>query len=107
MADTKIIDAIMRLNSSAEVVVTGTNIDTCTIDWKDGTSEISKADIQTKMDELQAEYDTLAYSRARELAYPGWSKFAEAYTEKEIGSDSTKWDAYVINYNKVRTENPK
>jgi hypothetical protein len=31
----------------------------------------------------------------------------EAYTEKEIGGDSTKWDAYVINYNKVRTDNPK
>ena len=33
--------------------------------------------------------------------------FAEAYTEKEIGGDSTKWEAYVTKYNKVRTENPK
>ena len=31
----------------------------------------------------------------------------EAYTEKEIGGDSTKWDAYVVEYNKVRTDNPK
>jgi len=31
----------------------------------------------------------------------------EAYTEKEIGSSSTKWDAYVEKYNKVRTDNPK
>ena len=28
-------------------------------------------------------------------------------TEKEIGGDSTRWDAYVIAYNKVRTDNPK
>ena len=27
--------------------------------------------------------------------------------EKEIGGDSTKWDASVIAYNKVRTDNPK
>ena len=43
----------------------------------------------------------------RSLAYPSIQDFMEAYTEKEIGSDSTKWDAYVIAYNKVRTDNPK
>ena len=29
------------------------------------------------------------------------------YTEKEIGEDSTKWDAYVTKYNLVRSNNPK
>ena len=43
----------------------------------------------------------------RKGAYPSVNDFMEAYTEKEIGSDSTKWDAYVIAYNKVRTDNPK
>ena len=43
----------------------------------------------------------------RRSEYPSTSEFLEAYTEKEIGGNSTKWDAYVINYNKVRTENPK
>jgi len=28
-------------------------------------------------------------------------------TLKEIGGSSGKWDAYVINYNKVRSDNPK
>ena len=59
------------------------------------------------MTRLQAEYDSLAYARKRAIVYPSIKDFMEAYTEKEIGSDSTKWDAYVINYNKVRTENPK
>ena len=27
-------------------------------------------------------------------------KFIEAYTEKEIGGDTTKWDEYVVEYNK-------
>ena len=43
----------------------------------------------------------------RKIEYPDWHEFVEAYTEKEIGGDSTKWDAYIINYNKVKTENPK
>jgi hypothetical protein len=49
----------------------------------------------------------LSTEEKRKASYPNWHEFAEAYTEKEIGSNSTKWDAYVINYNKVRTENPK
>ena len=47
------------------------------------------------------------YKIARGLAYPSEKEFIEAYTEKEIGGDSTKWDAYVVNYNKARTDNPK
>jgi len=34
-------------------------------------------------------------------------EFIEAYTEKEILADSTKWDAYVVKYNQVRTDFPK
>ena len=68
---------------------------------------ITYAVVIAKQDELIAEYDALDYARTRQTAYPATKDFMEAYTEKEIGGDSTKWDAYVINYNKVRTENPK
>ena len=47
------------------------------------------------------------YARKRTATYTPIQDFMEAYTEKEIGGDSTKWDAYVIAYNKVRTDNPK
>ena len=57
--------------------------------------------------QLQTEYDALDYARKRGGEYPSTKDFMEAYTEKEIGGNSTKWDAYIINYNKVRTENPK
>ena len=100
-------EAIGSLNSQASMEIRGRDLDTCTITWTNDTPEISKADIQTEMERLQAEYDALAYARAREISYPVTKEFIEAYTEKEIDGDSTKWDAYVIKRNKVRTDNPK
>ena len=49
--------------------------------------------------------DEYKYKRLEE--YPSILEFVEAYPEKEIGGDTTKWDEYVIKYNKVRTDNPK
>ena len=51
--------------------------------------------------------DPNEYKYKRESEYPSLQEFAEAYCEKEIGGDSTKWDAYKTAYNKVRTDNPK
>ena len=98
-------EAILKINPNASMGISGDDVDQ--IEWLESTAPISKADILAKQTELQADYDALDYARARAIAYPFVDKFIEAYTEKEIGDDSTKWDAYVINYNKVRTENPK
>ena len=68
---------------------------------------IDEALVQAEFARLQADYDSKAYARTRADAYPSVADFMEAYTEKEIGSSSTKWDAYVTAYNKVRTDNPK
>jgi len=68
---------------------------------------IDQAVYDAEVARLQAEYDAQAYARARAEAYPSVADFMEAYTEKEIGSSSTKWDAYVTAYNKVRSDNPK
>jgi hypothetical protein len=52
----KVIDAILSLNANAKVVVRNNiDIDNCEIEWLDGTSEISKADIKAEQDRLQAE----------------------------------------------------
>ena len=59
------------------------------------------------MDAVQSKYDALEYARNRQKEYPVMTEFLEAYTEKEIGGDSTKWDAYIIKYNKTRSDNPK
>ena len=63
--------------------------------------------VSTKESELQTAYDNQDYARKREAAYPPLKEFAEAYTEKEFGADSTKMDAYKIKYEKVRSDNPK
>ena len=70
-------------------------------------SELTWSKVSTKMTELKTEYEGLTYARAREESYPITKEFIEAYTEKEIGEDSTKWDAYVVKYNKVRSDNQK
>ena len=43
-----IIEAILKINPNAEVVVRGNDINTCTIEWHNGTTPISKADIQAQ-----------------------------------------------------------
>ena len=104
--ETDIINSILAIKADAEVTVHGNDVDT--IVWSDGNpTNITKEQILAKQVELQTEYDSKAYARKRESEYPSTKDFMESYTEKEIGGNSTKWDAYVINYNKVRTENPK
>ena len=58
-----IIEAILKINPNAVVNVSGIDIDTCTIEWLDGTAEISKADIQAKINETQ-------YQKNRAKEYP-------------------------------------
>ena len=100
-----IITAIHAINPDAGCNVIAEDIDR--IKWWNGVTPIPKEDILTKQAELQVGYDALAYARVREKAYPELKEFAEAYTEKEIGGDSTKWDAYVTKYNLVRSNNQK
>ena len=47
-----IIKAILKINPNAEVVVRGSDINTCELEWHNGTTPISKADIEAKIAEL-------------------------------------------------------
>jgi|TARA_B110000014_G_C20007592_1_gene522279 hypothetical protein len=101
-----IADAVLALDATAQISTVSN--DANDIIWHDSNpNSITVAQIQTKQAELQTAHDAKAYARTRADAYPSVQDFMEAYTEKEIGSVSTKWDAYVIAYNKVRTDNPK
>jgi hypothetical protein len=100
-----ILSAIKAINPKAQVTIWDEDLDK--IEWNHGTTPISKADIQAKQAELKTAYDNKDYARKRAEEYPSVRDFMEAYTEKEIGGDSTKWDAYKTAYNKVRTDNPK
>ena len=63
-----IIETILKINPNAEVVVRGNDINTCEIEWHNGTTPIPKADIEAKMVEVQADYDAKQYQRDR--VYP-------------------------------------
>ena len=65
MNDT-VIQAILKINPTAEVSVSGNDINQ--IAWENGTTPISKADIEAKMVEVQADYDAKQYQRDR--VYP-------------------------------------
>ena len=43
-----IIEAILKINPNAEVSVRGTDINTCEITWHNGTTPISKEDIEAQ-----------------------------------------------------------
>ena len=64
----KIIDVILNINPNAKVVVRGNDINTCEIEWLEGTTPISKADIEAQipivefdmaMEDLRAKRDKL------------------------------------------------
>jgi len=50
-----IIDTILKINPNAEVVVRGDDIDTCEIEFYNGTAEISKADIKAMIPVVEQE----------------------------------------------------
>jgi len=65
---TDITNAILKINPNAEVSVGGNDINSIT--WHNGTTPISKADIEAKMVEVQADYDAKQYQRDRANEYP-------------------------------------
>jgi len=102
---TDIAKSIKAINPSAEFSVNAEDYNQIT--WLNGTTPIAVDTIKAKQTELQTEYDNNAYARKRAEEYPSVQDFMEAYTEKEIGEDDTKWNEYKTKYNKVRTDNPK
>ena len=101
---TYIIEAIKAINPDAKVTVAETgNVDTAEITWLEGTTEISKADIQTKMNELQSEYDAQDYARKRKAAYPN----IYDYIDGIVKSDQAQIDKYIADCQAVKDKYSK
>ena len=93
--------AILKINPTAEFSVHGENINT--IEWHNGTTPIPVADIESKMTELQAEYDANEYQRERATAYPSIQEQLDMqYWDKVNGT--TNWDDAIA---KVKSDIPK
>ena len=95
--------AILKINPNAVVSVSGNELDTCTIEWLEGTTPISKADIEAKMVEVQAEYDAKQYQRDRATAYPTIQDQLDMQYWDNINGTTTWEDAI----DKVKADNPK
>ena len=67
---TTIINAILAINPNAQVGLADEDVNQIT--WQNGTTPISKSDIQAKQAELQAAYDAKQYQRDRAEEYPTW-----------------------------------
>ena len=65
-----IIEAILKINPNAVVNVKGNDINNCEIEWLEGTTPISKADIEAKMNEMANESEQSNYAQQRRNAYP-------------------------------------
>ena len=50
-----ILEAILKINPNAVVSIRGSDINTCEITWHEGTTPISKADIEAKIAEMPTE----------------------------------------------------
>ena len=68
MIGTEVFDAIKAINPNAKFIVRANSVDQ--IEWTDGTTPISKSDIEAKMVVLQNEYNNNKYQRDRQKEYP-------------------------------------
>tara|TARA_B100000780_G_scaffold233717_1_gene173906 strand:- start:335 stop:637 length:303 start_codon:yes stop_codon:yes gene_type:complete len=92
--------AIRAIHDTTVSIDGGTKADITALDSSGNEISINWSDVE-------AWTDPNGYKLDRAIAYPNVDVFMEAYTEKEIGGSSTKWNAYVTAYNKVRSDNAK
>ena len=99
----KIIKAILKINPNAQVTIRGDDINS--IEWHNGTTPISKADIQAKMVELQAEYEANQYQRDRAKEYPSIQDQLDMQYWDKVNGTNTWQDAINTVKNKYPKEN--
>ena len=74
--------------------------------FNDGQTPPTEEAIQTKLKELQADYDAKKYQRDRVTSYPSIQDVVVALAEKEEGDD-TMWKEITAKRQKVKADNPK
>lgn len=84
MIKVNIIDAILKINPNAKVVVRGTDINTCILEWYEGTTPISKADIEAMIPVVEAELAAEAQAKIDNKASANAKLKALGLTDDEI-----------------------
>ena len=101
----KIIEAILAINPNAQVSVSGEDIDS--IVWENGTTPISKSDIETKMAELQTEYDNNKYQRDRASEYKELKEQFDLLYHDMTAGKGDKTGEWYKHIKAVKDANPK
>jgi hypothetical protein len=98
---TTIINSILAINSTAQVSVSGDDINTIT--WENGTTPIPANEILAKQQELITEYNSKQYQRDRAKDYPSLADQLDMqYWDKINGTN--KWQQAI---NAVKQKYPK
>ena len=85
-----IIKAILKINPNAVVTVRGSDINTCEIEWLEGTTPISKADIEAKMAELPTAEEEAAQKETDFYALSDVTMSSEMETYRQELRDITE-----------------
>tara|TARA_B100001094_G_C17867077_1_gene640259 strand:- start:368 stop:679 length:312 start_codon:yes stop_codon:yes gene_type:complete len=96
------INAIKAIRPNARFSVATDQLGSETIDWMD-TTPIPQADIDAKIVELKAEYDSQEYARKRRAEYPEWQKQLEKIYDDGIEA----WKAEMIDPIKAKYPKPE
>ena len=74
-----IIEAILKINPNAKVSVRGLDINTCEIEWLEGTTPISKADIEAQFTavEFDMAMEDLRAKRNKDLQDSDWTQLPD------------------------------
>ena len=102
-----ILGAILKINPTAEVTVDGDDINTCEITWNNGTTPISKADIEAKMTELETEYDNNKYQRDRADQYKELKEQLDLLYHDMTSDKGDKTGEWYKHIKAVKDANPK
>ena len=93
--------AILEIKSDAQVSVSGTDIDTCVIDWLDGNpTNITKEEIKSKLSVTQ-------YKRDRESEYPSLNELTVALWEGVVEERMSSVMELEVQRQAVKAKYPK
>jgi len=96
-----IIKAILKINPTAEVSVSGDNINS--IVWENGTTPISIEEIKIKVLEIQTEYKAKEYQRDRAKEYPNFKDYLDGI----VKGDTAQVQKYIDDCLAVKAKYPK
>ena len=100
-----VINAILKINPNANFTVNADDINQIT--WFNGTTPISKADIEAKMNEVQAEYDANEYQRERAGQYKELKEQLDLLYHDMTSDKGDKTGEWYKHIKAVKDANPK